>query len=187
MKKKIVATLALSTPLLILGAVVWVTAEPIEAPEAAPSIALVADFHTWDAQDPAFEGGRSACRRCHLAQYRSWERTPHASALETLPEESRTDANCVKCHTTGFGEATGFTSIDDTPTLAGVGCEACHGAGSLYKEKEIMEDQAASVAAGLMIPNEETCLQCHNSESPTFPGSFNYEEMKANGVHEIEQ
>jgi 3-hydroxymyristoyl/3-hydroxydecanoyl-(acyl carrier protein) dehydratase len=48
-----------------------------------------------------------------------------------------------------------------------------------------MQDLDAAVAAGLVIPTEATCTGCHNSESPTFPGSFNYEEMKAAGVHEI--
>jgi hypothetical protein len=152
---------------------------------AEPEAEVVADFHTWKAQDPAYEGGRSGCRRCHLKQYRSWERTPHAKAYETLPEESRGDANCVKCHTTGYGKSTGFTSIADTPTLVGVGCEVCHGPGSLYKDKEVMESRDASVAAGLLIPDESTCTACHNSESPSFPGSFNFEEMKAEGVHDI--
>jgi len=185
LKRQILVAVALVFPLLILGAAVLVTADPVEAPGAAPEAEAVADFHTWDSQDPAYEGGRTACRRCHLGQYRSWERTPHANALETLPEDNRTDPACVKCHVTGYDKPGGFTSIEDTPNLAGVGCEVCHGPGSLYKEKEIMEDHDASVAAGLMIPDEQTCLACHNSESPNFPGSFNYEEMKASGVHEI--
>jgi len=166
-------------PMLIAGAVIWANADPVTAPEG-DAIA----FHTWTAQDPAYEGGRTACRRCHLREFRSWEGTAHANALEALPEESRTDANCVKCHTTGYGKG-GFTSVADTPDLANVTCEACHGPGSLYKDKEVMEDQAAATAAGLVIPNEATCTGCHNSESPTFPGSFNFEEMKAKGVHQI--
>jgi hypothetical protein len=179
-RKQALVALSLVVPMLIAGAVIWANAEP-----ATPIEGDTVAFHTWTEQDPAYEGGRAACRRCHLAEYRSWERTPHATAFETLPEESRGDANCVKCHTTGYGEATGFTSIADTPELAGVGCEACHGPGSLYKDREVMESREASVAAGLNIPDEATCTACHNSESPTFPGSFNFEEMKAAGVHEI--
>jgi hypothetical protein len=149
-------------PVLVLGAAVWVAAAPAEVPIATPEAEATADFHTWNSQDPAYEGGRTACRRCHLGTYRSWERTPHAKTLEVLPEENRADPECVKCR-----------------------CEVCHGPGSLYKDKEVMEDRDASVAAGLLIPNEQTCLNCHNSESPNFPGSFDFEEMKANGVHEI--
>ena len=183
MRRSTIVALALLVPMGIAAAALWVNAAPATAPDGQPEAELVAGFHTWTAQDPAYEGGRSGCRRCHLQEYRAWERTPHANALETLPEESRTDANCVKCHTTGYGQPTGFTNIADTPDLAGIGCEGCHGPGSLYKEKEVMESRDAAVAAGLRIPNEQTCLGCHNSESPTFPGSFNYEEMKAAGVH----
>lgn len=181
MKKPAIAVLAIVVPVLIAGAAIWVNAEPVAEPEAE----VVADFHTWVEEDPAYEGGRSGCRRCHLKQYKSWESTPHAGAFEKLPEESRADAGCVKCHTTGFGKPTGFTSIADTPALAGVGCEVCHGPGSLYKDKEVMESRDDSVAAGLLIPDEQTCLACHNSESPEFPGTFDYEEMKAAGVHDI--
>jgi hypothetical protein len=175
--------LFLLVPVGIAGAALWVNADPATASYEVPTGEVVADFHTWTAQDPAYEGGRSACRRCHLQEYRGWERTPHADALETLPEDSATDANCLKCHTTGYGQPSGFTSVADTPNLAGVGCESCHGPGSLYKEKEVMESREASVAAGLNIPDEQTCVACHNSESPTFPGSFDFEEMKARGVH----
>ncbi len=183
MRKPAIVALVLAVPVVFAGAALWVNAAPVSLPGEQPA-ELVAGFHTWTEQDPAYEGGRTGCRRCHLQEYRSWERTPHADALETLPEESRGDANCVKCHTTGYGEPTGFTSVADTPNLAGVGCEACHGPGSLYKEKEVMESLDAAVAAGLNIPDEQTCVSCHNSESPTFPGEFNYEEMKARGVHE---
>jgi hypothetical protein len=102
-----------------------------------------------------------------------------------LPEESRTDPACVKCHVTGYEEEGGFTSIAATPQLAGVGCEVCHGPGSVYKDEDTMKDRDASIAAGLLIPNEQTCLGCHNSESPNFPGTFDFEAAKADGVHEI--
>ena len=171
--------------MLMAGAALWVNAEPFAEMTAVGVAANATEFHTWTELDPAYEGGRSGCRRCHLKQYRSWEKTPHADAFEILPEESREDPACLKCHTTGYGETSGFTSIADTAALKGVGCEVCHGPGSIYKDKDIMESRDDSIAAGLRIPNEQTCLGCHNSESPEFPGSFDFEEMKAAGVHEI--
>jgi len=48
-----------------------------------------------------------------------------------------------------------------------------------------MKDRDASVAAGLLIPDEATCMGCHNAESPTFSGEFDFEAAKAAGVHEI--
>ena len=180
MKKSGWIFLAVSSVALTVLAIGWPTAEAT-TPASDPVLAA----HSSMPQDHAFEGGRTACRRCHIKQYRSWEATPHAKALESLPEESQSDPACLKCHTTGYGASTGFTSVADTPNLANVTCESCHGAGADYKDKATMEDREAAVAAGLVIPNEATCTGCHNSESPTFPGSFDYEAAKAAGVHEI--
>jgi YVTN family beta-propeller protein len=51
----------------------------------------------------------------------------------------------------------------------GVGCEACHGAGSLYSPEAVMMDEVAAREAGLKPVTRETCLGCHVHES------FNYE------------
>lgn len=147
--------------------------------------AVLAAAHAALPQQPEYEGSRSGCMRCHIREYRSWDDTPHASAYETLPEESRSDPDCLRCHVTGWSAESGFQSIEETPQLAGVGCEVCHGAGSLYKDREIMEDREASIANGMLIPDEQTCRSCHNEESPTFPGSFDYEAGLEAGVHEI--
>ena len=56
----------------------------------------------------------------------------------------------------------------------GVQCEACHGAGSDYAKMHIMKDLEKAKAAGLIIPDEKTCLTCHNNEGPNFE-SFDYE------------
>lgn len=171
--------LAVGCVALVAVAAGWPAAEA-----TTPSDEEVLAAHTWSPQDPAYEGGRTACRRCHIRQFRSWEATPHAKAFESLPAESQGDANCVKCHATGVGTASGFKSLDETPNLAGVTCEQCHGPGSLYKDRDTMQDRDASVAAGLLIPDEATCTACHNEESPTFEG-FNYEEALKTGVHEV--
>ena len=117
--------------------------------------------------------GAAKCKMCHKVQYQSWESLPHAKAFDRLKPEEQTDAECLKCHATG-GKA----------ELPGVQCESCHGPGSDYKSVKIMKDRDASVAAGLLIPDEATCTSCHNEESPTFQG-FNYEEALKTGVHEI--
>lgn len=137
------------------------------------------------AQAATFVGHRDGCRKCHLREHRSWSRTPHAKALEKLEGEDASNPECLSCHTTGMGEASGFTSAEDTPQLAGVTCEACHGAGSVYMDEDTMKDRDASLAAGLQLPDEATCRGCHNENSPTFPGSFDFEAMRDEGVHEI--
>jgi hypothetical protein len=37
------------------------------------------------------------------------------------------DAECLSCHTTGYGQPGGFVSVAETPKLVGVQCEVCHG------------------------------------------------------------
>ena len=45
----------------------------------------------------------------------------------------------------------------------GVGCEACHGAGSHYYTEAIMRDAQAAMAAGLKDATKQTCLNCHEN------------------------
>src|SRR5262249_34302732 len=43
------------------------------------------------------------------------------------PSLRQYDAECIVCHTVGFGYETGYRSEKDTPHLKDVGCESCHG------------------------------------------------------------
>jgi len=56
-----------------------------------------------------------------------------------------------------------------------VHCESCHGPGSAFKKKSIMEDINKAMASGLIKPTEETCKQCHNKKCSSFQG-FKYSE-----------
>ncbi|MCK5341772.1 MAG: cytochrome c family protein [Candidatus Heimdallarchaeota archaeon] len=112
---------------------------------------------------------------------------------------------CLKCHVTGFGEGgyevmgndfwnpaeddkAGAKAVKRMKGLQAVGCETCHGPGSKYKSKKVKqaivagEIEASSV--GLLEVNEETCVACHNEESPTYK-SFNYEERNAEIAHPV--
>jgi hypothetical protein len=77
--------------------------------------------------------GSDACRSCHAKEYESWAAGPHARALASLQTKHKAgDANCLKCHTTGFGREGGFqpgAAASAHPDLARVGCESCHGPG----------------------------------------------------------
>jgi hypothetical protein len=144
--------------------------------------------------------GVEKCAMCHKSeakgnQYGQWMKTAHAKALQTLasdkalaiakekglktpPQEN--DA-CLKCHVTGHGEPA--AAFEPTFKKAdGVQCEACHGPGSDYKAMNVMKDKAASLAAGLIEPNEKTCVRCHNAESPTFK-SFDFKVAYAKIAH----
>lgn len=151
--------------------------------------------------------GTKNCKKCHIKQWKSWSETKMANAFETLkpgvaaerktelgldPEKDySTDAECVRCHVTGYGKEGGFTSIDATPDLVGVGCEMCHGAGGTYTQDGYMTlankefKRADLVAVGLVHPvDEAVCTQCHNEENPIPDYTFDYEAMKAQGLHE---
>lgn len=153
--------------------------------------------------------GSDGCKKCHIREWKSWSETKMAQAFEKLkpgvaaeakqkagldPNKDYTaDSECLPCHVTGYGEPGGFTNIDETPALAGVGCESCHGAGGTYTRPELMslknkEYKLAEVVAAGMVEkvSEEQCSSCHNSDSP-FVGDdyvFDYEAKKNAGTHE---
>ena len=137
--------------------------------------------------------GSKACKICHMGEkngkiWETWLASKHANALSVLDSAKgeRADAKCLKCHTVGFGTETGFKAGGDADAqvLAAVGCEACHGAGADFKAMKVMKDKPAALAAGLMIPTEETCKKCHNAESPTFK-SFDFKTAYAKIEHHI--
>ncbi len=81
------------------------------------------------------------CKECHEEQYESWSNTTHANALfdpifRTYLEQADEPSECLACHTTGYNAETGEF------VLAGVTCEACHGA---YRDEHPQESM--SVAA----------------------------------------
>jgi hypothetical protein len=143
--------------------------------------------------------GSEKCKMCHKTekqgnQFGIWEASAHAKAFATLAsEESKKIAakmeiadpqksdKCLVCHVTAFGVADSLK--DTTLTLAeGVGCEVCHGPGSDYKKMSTMKDRAKAIEAGLLIPDEKTCLKCHNETSPTYK-PFKYAERQAQIAH----
>ena len=107
--------------------------------------------------------------------------------MDYTPEEE-----CLPCHTTGYGLVGGFTSIEETPEHAGVGCEACHGAGGRYVNTVMSPDRpnfttAEAAALGLVYPPTETvCRKCHNKNSPFIDMgySFDFSERVKSGTHE---
>jgi 2',3'-cyclic-nucleotide 2'-phosphodiesterase (5'-nucleotidase family) len=105
--------------------------------------------------------GANTCQACHAQQYAVWEKTGHAHAMATLERKSQQfDNECVRCHVVGFNNG-GFQSLINTPQLANVQCEACHGPGKAH---------AAAPAKGYGYMATPTgCMQCHTqANSPDF-------------------
>jgi hypothetical protein len=107
--------------------------------------------------------GSEACRECHAQAFPSWEGTKHARAWATLVEVGKQyHLNCVGCHVTGWQQPGGVCRLDVTRGREHVGCESCHGPGSLHV---VAKDKASIVGQ----PGEPLCIGCHNPEnSPHF-------------------
>ena len=99
--------------------------------------------------------GDEACLSCHLQQHQQWKKTGHTRAYQTLVRDNReSDYTCLPCHTTGFGEVSGFADV-----LENVQCESCHG-----PRRGHPDDGKKGPAVG-----EKQCLVCHNpAKSPNF-------------------
>jgi hypothetical protein len=126
--------------------------------------------------------GHKKCKICHKKDgiHPSWMETKHAAAWEALKEDDQKNKDCIGCHSTG--------TTAKGELLTGVQCEVCHGPGSDYKKKSIMEDREKAVAHGLLIPDEKTCLKCHNENVPEefrAKEKFDYAKMKVKGIHTI--
>ncbi|MDJ0522468.1 MAG: cytochrome c family protein [Planctomycetota bacterium] len=161
--------------------------------------------------------GSAKCKKCHIKQYKSFMKTPLATSFESLkpgvkveekkkakldPKKDYTkDPTCLKCHTAGYGEHSGYPAVvkgkawtDAEKAQAklneGVTCEACHGPGSLYspfkkKNKKYKRSEIRALGA-ISPPTEASCMPCHVKECPTMPADYKFDaaaEMKSEAVH----
>ncbi len=119
--------------------------------------------------------GVTKCASCHFEKYQDWrkQQEKHAKAFEILPAASQTDAACLKCHTTGFGDPSGFKTAEDHQ-FAGITCESCHGPGSAHaevakpfankKHLEPEQDKIARDSIYRMLP-QNVCVTCHSARA----------------------
>jgi hypothetical protein len=115
------------------------------------------------------------CTNCHDKEYQQWLTTRHASAYASIKRKGKQDdPECILCHTMGYGREGGFWSIEDTPGLGRVTCQACHPVTADHGDKKIK--------ANSQDIDARTCVHCHGLvESPDF--DFNaYRPKIAHGV-----
>ena len=168
----------------------------------ALALAFVFSDNASAAKKPAYEGYKK-CGGCHRSQKESWLKTKHAKAFKSLkpgkdvkakklakldPKKDYTkDKDCVGCHVTGYRGNKGY-SPKMTKTKAKyynkVGCETCHGPGSLYRKdhsksgKKFKTTKKASPRKPLLkmgeilVDYEEACNKCHmNYEGSPWKGA----------------
>ncbi len=136
------------------------------ADDRTPAVATAVVTSVIGADEFEYTGSKS-CKKCHSATYKSWEKGPHATALEALKpnnaaeektkhnldpaKDYSTDEKCLQCHVVGFGKPGGYAvpaagdeaAAKAVEKLAAVGCESCHGPGAGVEDlkKEIMKDK----------------------------------------------
>lgn len=106
--------------------------------------------------------GSKMCMTCHAKAADIWRQSKHATALATLEREHHDrDPDCISCHVVDIHKSEGFRSRTDTPNLADVGCESCHGPGGGHAKLPQM--------AKMPKIGNESCMKCHTvNNSPKF-------------------
>lgn len=109
-----------------------------------------------------------ACMHCHEAEYRQWETTPHADAYAALKKAGKQDdPECLLCHTMGYGREGGFISMEKTPELGRLTCQACHVVVATHGSKSGADPNAKLDVRSNV--NSRLCMSCHGLiESPDF-------------------
>jgi hypothetical protein len=112
--------------------------------------------------------GTEVCKECHEPYSAAWKNTKHWNTFARLEAAEREKVECLKCHVTGTPEL--IAAELGKPSLPGVQCEACHGAGRAHVEAA----RAGDVKKGLIVgnPDEKNCKQCHNEASPHYRPFF---------------
>lgn len=156
--------------------------------------------------------GSKSCADCHLAATEVYEKSTHAHAMETLISKTNPprqfDPECISCHVTGwhpqqyFPFESGFVGLQETPDLAGNGCENCHGPaaehvaaenGEIEASDELLEKLRAQLRLEV-VDNEgnmdgqvfgkvaQMCMECHDHDnSPEFDFQKYWPKVKHEG------
>jgi len=101
------------------------------------------------------------CLTCHEQAAEAWQNSRHARAFDAVVKRGQQyDPECIGCHVLGYGKEGGFVSIDQTPELANVQCENCHGTGL---------DHVADTQPSYGGRASASCVRCHVEDfSPNF-------------------
>ena len=121
-------------------------------------------------QEGAEYKGSDKCKACHPVPHAAWMEMKHAHAFASLTAEQiasgvddkgGTNRKCIDCHTTGYGDG-GFVSEAETPKLTNVGCESCHGPGSLHIKTMMAAMMEETEVTDKQISKNVGCAGCHN-------------------------
>ena len=129
--------------------------------DAVPGVRTVAGY-----------AGTDQCLACHPAAAAVWKASAHAHAFATLTgRKAEADPKCVGCHTIGFGQPSGYRREFAAARLVDVGCESCHGPGSLHVRQK-GGDTAVNFTFRPLGAGD--CIRCHYGE---FSRPFAWDQM----------
>lgn len=123
--------------------------------------------------------GSKECADCHpdeydrFMQHANKAKSDHSVRLmapKLTPEELR---ECFECHTTGYGRPGGFRNFEETPDMGHVGCESCHGPGSVH----VVTGHPDDIRGNLTL---DVCRPCHEDERVRV---INYKPLLYSGAH----
>ena len=128
--------------------------------------------------------GTEKCKKCHESAYTVWEKSRHSHAYADLVAKSpppglrQFDAECIVCHTVGFGFESGYKTEKDTPHLKNVGCESCHGPASEHVKQprnpawhavmnpwKAKAGESAEQKAQRQLRIDKFCSECHDIDN----------------------
>jgi thiol-disulfide isomerase/thioredoxin len=106
--------------------------------------------------------GAAACRDCHAGEHKSWKRSPHREAMDSLEKDGAAgDVECVRCHATPVSSGPAPAELAGYRIDEGVSCESCHGPGEAHAADPRTDN---IVGLGETCPEcviEEICTSCH--------------------------
>jgi len=127
--------------------------------EAPPDWALTPQPDAYESADQ--------CGKCHEKEHKQWLSTRHSKAYATIKRVGRhEDPECILCHTMGYGRQNGFFSMEETPGLGCVSCQACHPVTGKHGNGVDKIDEKFKTRTFI---NARLCISCHGLiESPDF-------------------
>lgn len=132
-------------------------------------------------QESQFVGSQT-CMSCHSQSYAVWQTSAHARAYDSLKHEgAHMDPQCLKCHSVGLGQKSGFNRKAPQAHLSGVGCESCHGPGSAHVQSRLTGKKNFYRMRPLA---ESDCKRCHQGE---FSRPFHWHQWWPIIAHGVEQ
>jgi len=97
------------------------------------------------------------CAECHAGsiEFKEWQNSAHAKALQTIQKEPKADSKCLKCHTSDYNTYAQSSAwggpakplyVKDMKNS--VSCSSCHRHGT-------------GIEHNLIMPVEKLCVSCH--------------------------